>query len=174
MREADVEAAQALADVATIAILQHRASLEAQVVNQQLQHALNSRIVIEQAKGMVAEREGLNMEQAFSALRTHARNHNLRLVDFKNTVIIMTSNLGTADLRKTSVGFAKTDEAVTHENMKVKVNDALKQHFRPEFLNRIDRPNLSSFTSLQGRGHGDHRPDDAAGPWPARGAGPQH
>jgi ATP-dependent Clp protease ATP-binding subunit ClpC len=61
-----------------------------------------------------------------------------RTVDFKNTVIIMTSNLGTADLRKASVGFAKTDEAVTHEKMKVKVNDALKQHFRPEFLNRID------------------------------------
>ncbi len=83
----DVEAAQALADVATIAILQHRASLEAQVVNQQLQHALNSRIVIEQAKGMVAQREGLNMEQAFSALRTHARNHNLRLVDVAEAVI---------------------------------------------------------------------------------------
>ena len=87
MRKADVEAAQALADVATIAILQHRASLEAQVVNQQLQHALNSRIVIEQAKGMVAEREGLNMEQAFSALREHARNHNLRLVDVAEAVI---------------------------------------------------------------------------------------
>ena len=56
MRGPDVEAAQALADVATIAILQHRASLEAQGVNQQLQHALNSRIVIEQAKGMVAQR----------------------------------------------------------------------------------------------------------------------
>ena len=54
-----------------------------------------------------------------------------RTVDFKNTVIIMTSNLGTADLRKASVGFAKTDEAVTHEKMKVKVNEALKQHFRP-------------------------------------------
>jgi ATP-dependent Clp protease ATP-binding subunit ClpC len=61
-----------------------------------------------------------------------------RSVDFKNTVIIMTSNLGTADLRKTSVGFAKTSEAVTYEKMKEKVNDALKQHFRPEFLNRID------------------------------------
>ncbi len=83
----DVEAAQALADVATIAILQHRASLEAQVVNQQLQHALNSRIVIEQAKGMVGQREGLNMEEAFSALRTHARNHNLRLVDVAEAVI---------------------------------------------------------------------------------------
>jgi GAF domain-containing protein len=83
----DVEAAQALADVATIAILQHRASLEAQVLNQQLQHALNSRIVIEQAKGMVAQREGLNMEQAFSALRVHARNHNLRLVAVAEAVI---------------------------------------------------------------------------------------
>jgi ATP-dependent Clp protease ATP-binding subunit ClpC len=61
-----------------------------------------------------------------------------RSVDFKNTVIIMTSNLGTADLRKATVGFAKTSEAVTYEKMKNKVNDALKQHFRPEFLNRID------------------------------------
>jgi ATP-dependent Clp protease ATP-binding subunit ClpC len=61
-----------------------------------------------------------------------------RAVDFKNTVIIMTSNLGTADLRKASVGFAKTDEALSHERMKTKINEALKQHFRPEFLNRID------------------------------------
>jgi ATP-dependent Clp protease ATP-binding subunit ClpC len=61
-----------------------------------------------------------------------------RSVDFKNTVIIMTSNLGTADLRKSSVGFAKTSEAITYEKMKEKVNDALKAHFRPEFLNRID------------------------------------
>ena len=61
-----------------------------------------------------------------------------RTVDFKNTVLIMTSNLGTADLRKSSVGFAKTSEAVTYERMKAKVNEALKAHFRPEFLNRID------------------------------------
>ncbi|HMC43625.1 MAG TPA: ATP-dependent Clp protease ATP-binding subunit [Acidimicrobiales bacterium] len=61
-----------------------------------------------------------------------------RSVDFKNTVLIMTSNLGTADLRKASVGFAKTTEAVTYERMKEKVHEALKQHFRPEFLNRID------------------------------------
>ena len=83
----DVEAAQALADVATIAILQHRATLEAQVVNQQLQNALNSRVVIEQAKGMVAERQNLNMQQAFSALRNYARNHNLRLADVAQAVI---------------------------------------------------------------------------------------
>ncbi len=61
-----------------------------------------------------------------------------RSVDFRNTVLIMTSNLGTADLRKAVVGFSKRDEAVTYEKMKEKVNEALKQHFRPEFLNRID------------------------------------
>jgi GAF domain-containing protein len=87
MRQADIAAAQAMADVATIAILQHRATREAQVINEQLNHALNSRIVIEQAKGMVAEREGLNIEQAFFTLRTHARNHHLRLVDVAGDVI---------------------------------------------------------------------------------------
>jgi len=61
-----------------------------------------------------------------------------RSVDFRNTVLIMTSNLGTADLRKANVGFTKSDEAVSYERMKEKVNDALKAHFRPEFLNRID------------------------------------
>jgi ATP-dependent Clp protease ATP-binding subunit ClpC len=61
-----------------------------------------------------------------------------RSVDFKNTVIIMTSNLGTADLRKAVVGFAKADEAVNYEKMKSRVMDELKRSFRPEFLNRID------------------------------------
>ena len=61
-----------------------------------------------------------------------------RTVDFKNTVIIMTSNLGTADLRKATLGFARADEHVTYEKMKEKVHDELKRHFRPEFLNRID------------------------------------
>ncbi len=61
-----------------------------------------------------------------------------RSVDFRNTVLIMTSNLGTRDLRKANVGFGKADEAMTYERMKEKVNDALKEHFRPEFLNRID------------------------------------
>ena len=87
MRQADVDAAQALADVATIAIFQHRAALEAQVVNEQLNQALNSRIVIEQAKGMVAQREGLDMERAFARLRLHARNHNLRLAEVAEDVI---------------------------------------------------------------------------------------
>ena len=61
-----------------------------------------------------------------------------RTVDFRNTVLIMTSNLGTADLRKANLGFTKADERVTYERMKAKVQEALKRHFRPEFLNRID------------------------------------
>jgi ATP-dependent Clp protease ATP-binding subunit ClpC len=61
-----------------------------------------------------------------------------RSVDFRNTVLIMTSNLGTQDLRKANVGFTTSDSAMSYERMKEKVNDALKQHFRPEFLNRID------------------------------------
>jgi ATP-dependent Clp protease ATP-binding subunit ClpC len=61
-----------------------------------------------------------------------------RSVDFRNTVLIMTSNLGTQDLRKANVGFTTGDAAMSYERMKEKVMDALKLHFRPEFLNRID------------------------------------
>ena len=86
MRETDVTAAQALADVATIAILAHRAADDAQRLNQQLSTALNTRIVIEQAKGVVAERADLDMQQAFERLRRHARNHNLRLSDVARAV----------------------------------------------------------------------------------------
>lgn len=84
---ADASAGQALADVATIAILQHRAVLEAYVVNEQLSHALNSRVVIEQAKGVLAERAGLDMEQAFERLRNHARSHNLQLANVARDII---------------------------------------------------------------------------------------
>ena len=83
----DVVAAQALADVATIAILQHRATLDAKVLNNQLTEALASRVVIEQAKGVIAEQAGVAMEEAFSLLRGHARNHNLRLADVADAVI---------------------------------------------------------------------------------------
>ncbi|HEU5426171.1 MAG TPA: ATP-dependent Clp protease ATP-binding subunit [Actinocrinis sp.] len=63
-----------------------------------------------------------------------------RLVDFKNTVIIMTTNLGTRDISKGfNLGFAAAGDVATgYERMKNKVNDELKQHFRPEFLNRVD------------------------------------
>jgi AmiR/NasT family two-component response regulator len=87
MHEEDVVLGQALADVATIAILQHRAVLERQLVNSQLSEALHSRIVIEQAKGVLAERTGLNMEASFSIMRAHARSHNLKLVDVAGGII---------------------------------------------------------------------------------------
>jgi AmiR/NasT family two-component response regulator len=96
MSRADLDAAQALANVATIALLQHRAVLEAQVLNEQLNDALNSRIVIEQAKGMLAERQGLEIEGAFKLLRNHARNHNELLADVARSVI--DGSLGAAAL----------------------------------------------------------------------------
>lgn len=83
----DLAAARAFADVATIAILQHRAADDARTVNVQLNNALNSRIVIEQAKGMIAQGANLNMEEAFRRLRQHARNHNIRLVTLASDVI---------------------------------------------------------------------------------------
>jgi GAF domain-containing protein len=87
MTPADIQVAQAFADVATIAILQHRAATEAQTINEQLNRALNSRIVIEQAKGMISERLALDMEQAFNTLRSHARGNNIRLADLAQAVI---------------------------------------------------------------------------------------
>lgn len=88
MRQADVDASQALADIATIAILQLRAAHEAQVLNQQLNTALESRIVIEQAKGIIASREGLDLDASFDRLRTHARNNNIRLTDAAKAITI--------------------------------------------------------------------------------------
>ena len=61
-----------------------------------------------------------------------------RSVDFRNTVLIMTSNLGTRDLRKANLGFTNSDESVSYQKMKEKVTESLKNHFRPEFLNRVD------------------------------------
>ena len=61
-----------------------------------------------------------------------------RTVDFKNTVIIMTSNLGTRDLHKKAVGFHVEDEEISYEYMKGRVTEELKKHFRPEFINRLD------------------------------------
>lgn len=86
LSEDDVFAAQALADVATIAILQHRVGLEASVVNIQLNEALNSRVVIEQAKGVIAERARIDTDEAFKRLRKYARSNNLRLADVARDV----------------------------------------------------------------------------------------
>ncbi|GGO45679.1 GAF and ANTAR domain-containing protein [Streptomyces lasiicapitis] len=79
--------AQALADVATISLLQQRSTHRSTVLNEQLQTALNSRVLIEQAKGKLAERHNIDMEQAFTALRSYARAHNRRLSDVARALI---------------------------------------------------------------------------------------
>ncbi len=85
--EDDLALAQALAHVATIAILQHRAAASTGALTAQLQTALNSRVVLEQAKGVLAERGGLDMDEAFARLRDFARHHNRRLTDVAHAVV---------------------------------------------------------------------------------------
>jgi GAF domain-containing protein len=83
----DQRLAQALADVATIGILQQRSAHRTARLAEQLQHALNSRVVIEQAKGVLAERRGVNMDAAFDELRRNARNTNSKLADYARVVV---------------------------------------------------------------------------------------
>jgi GAF domain-containing protein len=83
----DQRMAQALADVATIGILQQRSAHRSARLAEQLQHALNSRVVIEQAKGILAERRGVSMDAAFDELRRHARNSNTKLGEYARVVV---------------------------------------------------------------------------------------
>ncbi len=87
LEDADARVIQALADVATIAILQERSIAAAETLTQQLQGALNSRIVIEQAKGVVAQSNGVSVDDAFMLLRSHSRSHHLRLTDVAREVV---------------------------------------------------------------------------------------
>jgi len=77
----EVRVVQSLADVATIAILQQRGIARAEALTEQLQGALNSRIVIEQAKGAVAQRDGITVDEAFAQMRRQARSEGRRLLD---------------------------------------------------------------------------------------------
>ncbi|WP_088320015.1 GAF and ANTAR domain-containing protein [Kineosporia sp. R_H_3] len=83
----DVKIVQALADVATIGLLQEKAIRNGEMLTEQLQHALNSRVVIEQAKGALARTHGIGVDAAFELLRTYARNHNRKLVDLARVVV---------------------------------------------------------------------------------------
>jgi transcriptional regulator with GAF, ATPase, and Fis domain len=84
---ADLRIGQALADVATIGLLQERNVRRGETVAEQLQAALNSRVVIEQAKGKLAERLSIGMDEAFGRLRVNARNSNQRLTDVARNLV---------------------------------------------------------------------------------------
>jgi GAF domain-containing protein len=83
----DVTILQALADMATIALLQERAVTDGEALTEQLQGALNSRISIEQAKGAVAQARGISVDEAFTVIRGYARNHNRRLTEVANAIV---------------------------------------------------------------------------------------
>jgi transcriptional regulator with GAF, ATPase, and Fis domain len=83
----DMRVGQALADVATISLLNERSLRRSETLNEQLQAALNSRVIIEQAKGKIAERLQLDMDQAFNVLRRYARTHNVRLSDLARAFV---------------------------------------------------------------------------------------
>jgi AmiR/NasT family two-component response regulator len=79
MQPGDIQIVQALADIATIGLLQARAVHRGEILTEQLQGALNSRIVIEQAKGALAQTYGISVDVAFQRLRAYCRRNNLRL-----------------------------------------------------------------------------------------------
>ena len=87
MDERDVIVARAFADLAAISVMQHRAVTETQRVNEQLSGALTSRIVIEQAKGVISERAHVDLAEAFRRLRSYARNNNRRLTEVARATI---------------------------------------------------------------------------------------
>jgi GAF domain-containing protein len=89
----DVPIIQSLADVATIGLLQERAIRRGELLAEQLQAALHSRIVIEQAKGAVAQMLGITVDEAFAVIRAYARNHNRRLIDLAHTILTDSAGL---------------------------------------------------------------------------------
>jgi len=83
----DLRVGQALADVATIGILHERALRRSETLAEQLQTALNNRVIIEQALGVLAERTGLNIPNVFTQLRAHARRNRMRLSDLARGIV---------------------------------------------------------------------------------------
>ena len=91
--DAEIALAQALADVASIAIVQDLATREAAIREGHLQHALTSRISIEQAKGMISERGSVDMDEAFNRLRSYARSNNRLLTEVAESIIAGTTGI---------------------------------------------------------------------------------
>ena len=99
MSPADIHIVQALADIASIGLLQERAVRRGEVLTEQLQGALNSRIVIEQAKGALAQIHGCTVDEAFELLRTYCRNHNRRLGNVAQGVLSDPAAFATLTMR---------------------------------------------------------------------------
>jgi hypothetical protein len=89
---ADIAVGQALADMAAIGILHQRVVTRSEMITQQLQTALNTRVVIEQAKGVLAERGAVGMETAFTLMRSHARRTHQKLADLARGVVENTAD----------------------------------------------------------------------------------
>jgi GAF domain-containing protein len=87
LEDSDINIVQALADVASIGLLQERAISRGELLTEQLQAALNSRIIIEQAKGVVAQARGISVDAAFELIRSYARQHQRRLGEVAHTVV---------------------------------------------------------------------------------------
>jgi GAF domain-containing protein len=85
--DTDVTIMQALADVASIALIQERAIRRGELLTEQLQGALNSRVIIEQAKGAVAQARGISVDDAFASIRSYARSNNQRLTAVAHAIV---------------------------------------------------------------------------------------
>lgn len=107
--EADLALGQALADVATIGILSERAIRRSEVLTEQLQTALNSRVIIEQAKGVLAQHGNLSMDAAFDRLRRYARTHHALLSDVARQVV-------ETDLATTVLGLPAVANRASHQH----------------------------------------------------------
>lgn len=89
----DVQVVQALADVASIGLLQERAIRRGEILTEQLQGALNSRIIVEQAKGALAQARGVSVDEAFELIRAYSRSNNQRLIDIARSIVTDQSRL---------------------------------------------------------------------------------
>jgi hypothetical protein len=90
LNDEDLTLGQALADVASVALIQDKVAADRTAVNAQLQTALTSRVVIEQAKGVLSQQGNLDMAEAFAVLRQYSRDHNLRLTDVAGATVSRT------------------------------------------------------------------------------------
>ena len=106
LSEADLRAAQALADIATISILQDRNHSDPQLLPKQLQQALNTRVIIEQAKGFIAQSSNVEMDEAYNLLRAYAHDHQRRLNQVARDVTEGKLSAGTIRAANQSAGKA--------------------------------------------------------------------